>query len=126
MELSNSLRIILLIAIALGGILVVWSLARRVRSQRSFPDPPSLSQVADARIEEGEARAALVSEQIEEMVKEKLSEYSDLHGKQLDFGTSSDGSLDITFEGESFSSIETIPDERIREAIAAAVEKFNR
>jgi hypothetical protein len=125
MELTNTLRIVLLIAIALGGVLILWYLMRRVRAKRNFPDPPSLKQVSDARIEAGEAAATLVSEQIEEMVKDKLSEFSDLQGKQLDFGTASDGSLEITFSGKVYSSIESISDARVREAIAAAVKKFN-
>jgi hypothetical protein len=126
MELSNTLRIIVLIAVALVGILILWSLLRRVRSQSSYSDPPSLSQVADARIDEGESEAALVSEQIEEMVNQKLSEFPDLQGKRLDFGSAPDGSLEITFQDETYSSIEAIPDARIRQAISVAVEKFNR
>lgn len=126
MEFSNAVRIILLIATAVGGVLILWWFYRRARPQRSFPDPPSLSQVSDARIEQGEAKATLVSEQIEEMVKDKLREFSDLQGKELDFGTAGDGSLEVTFQGEIYASIESIPDERVRQAITEAVEKFNR
>jgi hypothetical protein len=44
----------------------------------------------------------------------------------LDFGTAIDGSLEIWVDGERYNSVEEIPDERIRRAIAEAVEKYNR
>jgi hypothetical protein len=79
----------------------------------------------DPNSESDEFQASPVSEKIEDMVKEKLQVYSDLRNVVVDFGTSLDGSLEIWIDGERYLDVEEIPDERIRKAIAEAVEDFN-
>jgi hypothetical protein len=75
--------------------------------------------------EPDELQASPVSEKIEDMVKNKLREHSDLREVMIDFGTSLDGSLEIWIDSERYLDVEDIPDERIRKAIAEAVEDFN-
>ncbi|HEY42669.1 MAG TPA: hypothetical protein G4O11_01675 [Anaerolineae bacterium] len=79
----------------------------------------------DPNSESDEFQASPVSEQIEDMVQQKLQAYSDLRSVVVDFGTSLDGSLEIWIDGERYLDIEDIPDDRIRKAIAEAVEDFN-
>ncbi len=91
-----------------------------------MPDPyikkePDL----DPDSESDELQASLVSEKIEDMVKNKLREHPDLRDVVIDFGTSPDGSLEIWIDSERYIDVEEIPDRRIREAIAKAVEDFN-
>ena len=47
-------------------------------------------------------------------------------GQALDFGTLPDGSLEIWWGGQSYSSVEQLPDERLRALIGQAIEEFNR
>ena len=70
--------------------------------------------------------ASPAAETIEALAQEKLNKYSDLAGLRLDFGTASSGDLEIWVGSDRYSSIEGIPDERIRRAISEAVEEFNR
>ncbi|UCF59691.1 MAG: hypothetical protein JSV37_07935 [Anaerolineaceae bacterium] len=91
-----------------------------------MPDPyiekePDL----DPDSESDELQASPVSEKIEDLVKHKLREYPDLRDVVIDFGTSLDGSLEIWIDSERYLNVEDIPNERIREAIAEAVEDFN-
>lgn len=91
-----------------------------------MPDPfNEMEPDANPDSEPDELQASPVSEKIEDMVKNKLREHSDLREVMIDFGTSLDGSLEIWIDGERYLDVEDIPDERIRKAIAEAVEDFN-
>ena len=81
--------------------------------------------MTDAENEPGEFIASHISEQIEEMTRQLLKALPDLGDVKLDFGTAIDGSLEIWVDGERYNSVEEIPDECIRRAIAEAVEKYN-
>ena len=70
--------------------------------------------------------ASVVSEQIEEMVKQKLAQYPDLSAVRLDFGTGSDEALVIWVGDQRYQEVDQIPDERIRQAISESVEAFNQ
>jgi hypothetical protein len=70
--------------------------------------------------------ASFSSEKIEEMVKARLAEYPDLLQTHFDFRTSSDGMLEIVFGERTYQDVDQIPDDRVRQAIAEAVEEFNR
>ena len=72
-----------------------------------------------------EFQASPASEKIEDMVIQKLQGHTDLQSVVVDFGTSLDGSLEIWIDDERYLNVEDIPDKRIREAIAEAVEEFN-
>jgi hypothetical protein len=128
---SNVTQLIILIAVPLAAAaLLVAGYALFVNSRRgrlSGGEPgPASAQIADARLDEGERPASLVSEQIEQMVRARLAEHPDLADVSLDFGAAGDGSIDIWVSGEQYDNPDDIPDERIREAIRAAVEAFNQ
>jgi hypothetical protein len=76
-------------------------------------------------LKEGEEIASPAAEAIEALAQEKLSQYQDLAGLNLDFGTAEGGGLEIWVGTERYGAVDDIPDDRIREAIAAAVEEFN-
>ena len=91
-----------------------------------MPDPLiEMEPDADPDSESDELQASTVSEKIEDIVNHKLREYSDLRDVVIDFGTSLDGSLEIWIDSERYLDVEDVPDERIRKAIAEAVEDFN-
>ncbi len=97
------------------------------RAQSSEPSPlerlnPLLS---DATLENGEEQASPISEQIEGMVQIRLAEYPDLAGQVIDFGTAADGSLEIWIADKRYTSVDDIPDARVRGAISEAVDAFN-
>ena len=122
---DNSLLIMILLGVVVIVLLALWFIrARRV----SLPEhtPESLQQVADARIEEGERAAAIISEQIEQMVRLKLASDPDLAKVSIDFATSQDGSLEVWVNGIRYTEIEQIPDARIRQSVQEAVETFNK
>ncbi len=125
MEISNALGLAVALGLAIAFLLLIWSTLLR-RRRRGTATPDSLEAVSDAKLEEGERPAALVSEQIEEMVKNSLSDHPDLSQVKLDFGTAPNGTLQIWVDGTQYESAEAIPDERIRDAIASAVRSFNR
>jgi Ca2+/Na+ antiporter len=75
---------------------------------------------------DGEEIATPAAETIEGLAQERLNKYPELVSLHLDFGTASSGDLEIWVGSERYSSIDAIPDERVRQAISEAVEEFNR
>ncbi len=126
MDIANVLGLVIILGLFVAFLLLVWSVLIRRRTRGGSAQPASLKAVADAQLEQGERVAALVSEQIEEIVKRSLAGYEDLSDIQLDFGTAEDGSLEIWFDGTKYETADRIPDKRIREAISSAVRAFNR
>ncbi len=120
-------EVLALIIIALIFVVVVLLiLVRRARIRSASEPSPIMARVADARLEPDERLSSIVAEQIEEMVKRKLAQYPDLANLSIDFGTMSDGTIDIWLDDQQYNDPEEIPDQRIREAIKAAVAEFNR
>jgi hypothetical protein len=74
----------------------------------------------------GEALASAFVEQIEDIVHARLGQDSTLSGVQVDFGTASTGELEIWVDGESYTDVDDIPNERLREVIRQAVESWGR
>jgi len=70
--------------------------------------------------------ASPAAETIESLAQERLQKHPDLAGIRLDFGTARSGELEIWVGSERYASIDSIPDDRIRQAINEAVEAFNR
>ena len=129
MDLSNVVGLLIGLLIGIVLLLVIWAIVVRRRTKEideGEPPPESLEAVSDAKIEPKEQAASLVSEQIEEMVKQRLASYPDLADVKLDFATGSDESLVVWVNDQSYSDIDQIPDERIRSAISEAVETFNQ
>jgi hypothetical protein len=137
--------IIFLALVLVIGFLVIVSLQNKQASRSSgirepkevasakrqkFEETPEwlsgMKSVAETEDEPGEFEASPISEQVEEMARQLLKSHSDLGEVDLDFGTAIDGSLEIWVNSERYSAIEEIPDERIRNAISEAVDKFNR
>jgi hypothetical protein len=89
-------------------------------------EPEALKEVSDARVEKGEMQASLIGEQIEERVKQILAQKGKLAELVLDFGTAEDGSLEIWIDEKRYTLVSEIPDSDVRDAVAQAVEEFNR
>lgn len=113
-----------LLALMIVAIFALLVAGRRIPEARLSGKNRDLTR--DAKYEGTERPASLVSEQIEEMVKQRLAEHPDLTDVEMDFGTMPDGTIDIWVNGEQFDDVEDIPNDRIREAIKAAVGEFNR
>ncbi len=129
MDLSNIVGLIVGLLIGIILLLVIWAIVvrRRTKEIEEVELPPeSLNAVSEAKIEPNEQAASLVSEQIEEMVKQRLASYPDLADVKLDFATAPDESLVVWVNDQSYSDIDQIPDDRIRSAISEAVETFNQ
>ncbi|MBN1426842.1 MAG: hypothetical protein JXB07_00570 [Anaerolineae bacterium] len=123
-SLLNQLGVLLVVATLLVLALLAWFVVTR-RSQLRGPSKEVQAMVTDARIEAFERPSSIVAEQIEEMVKQKLSGYPDLSETVIDFGTVADGTLDIWVNKHQYDTIDDIVDERIRNAIRESVDKFN-
>lgn len=119
-QLGILLGVLLLLVIAL----LAWFISSR-SSQVKGPSKEVQTLIGDAKVETYERPSSVVAEQIEEMVKRKLASYPDLSDTVLDFGSMSDGTIDIWVNKSQYDDIKDIPDERIRTAIQEAVEKFN-
>ena len=129
MVFSGVVGLLAALLVGLVLLLVIWAIVvrrRTVEIEAGKVPPESLGAVSEAKIEADELPAALVSEQIEEMVKQRLASYSDLADVKLDFATGPDESLVIWVNDQSYSDIEKIPDHRIRSAISESVEAFNQ
>lgn len=129
MDFSTVVLVLVILVIAVVLLLGLWAVLVRRRTaeiEDAEVPPESLDAVSDARVEATEQEASLVSEQIEEMVKDRLAAYPDLAEVKLDFATAQDESLVIWVNDLSYTDVNQIPDERIRTAISEAVESFNR
>ena len=115
------LLIFLSVAIRSGGRFLLSDLVRR-RPQT----PTSLQMVEAARIDKGERRASLVSEQIEELVRSRMAQQPELASRRIDFATGADGGLEIWLDDVCYRSVSEIPDPKIREVVTEAVASFNR
>lgn len=140
--------IILTVSVVAIIMLLIWSLmlfrSRRVNLtstppgekpewMRSTP-PPETTTATQAEGEgitlynydKGENLAAPFAEQIEDILRTQMSVDPHLSSYQVDFGTASDGGLEIHVGEESYTSIEQIPDERLRAAIQQAIATYNQ
>lgn len=74
----------------------------------------------------GEKLAAPFAEQIEDIVLNLMEADPQLKKHKLDFGTASDGGLEIWVDGKSYRAIQDIPEEPIRAAIQKAIDIYNK
>jgi hypothetical protein len=114
-----------LIGVAAGMaslLILLVARARRV-SEGQNAQAPGFRSVAKSRLEEEEAEASGVAEEIEELANRELSAYPDV---RVDFGTAPDGGLEIWVGPDRYGSVDEIADARVREAVVRAVAKFNR
>jgi hypothetical protein len=125
-DFSQLATVAIMTAVSLLFLFVVWNLIVRSRRSRGFKSGEALEAIMDAKLDEGERRATILSEQIEEQVKAILEADGTTMDIKVDFATAMDGSLEIWIDDARFTEIEDIPNEKIRAAIKQAVEDFNR
>lgn len=125
-DFSQLATVAIMTAAILLFLFVVWNLIVRSRRAKGFKSGEALEQIMDAHLEEGERSAAIISEQIEEQVKEILKTQGKMLDREIDFASAADGSLEIWIDGEKYNEVSEIPDEDIRAALTKAVEEFNR
>lgn len=74
----------------------------------------------------GEKIAAPFAEQIEDVLRALMDADPSLAAMDVDLGTSSDGGLEIWVEGQCYTDINLIPNERLRRVIHQAIEKWKQ
>jgi hypothetical protein len=74
----------------------------------------------------GEKLAAPFAEQIEDIVRSRISNDPALKDTKIDFGTDKSGGLEIIVNGDSYAAIDKIPDEHLRTVIKQAVADYNK
>ncbi len=121
--------IILILGVFLVGIVILLGIKKasglRARSSDVSPLERLEPLLPDAHLDKGEEQASPISEQIEEMVRKQLAAFPDLAKQVVDFGSAADGSLEIWIADKRYTSVDDIPDARVREAISEAVKEFN-
>jgi len=122
---SSEMLLFVVVAIVALVIVAVFALMTRRATRGPKPAPESQQWVAQAKVEADERESAPVSEEIEELVRAKLTAYPDLARVKLDFANAADGSLEIWVDQTHYHSVAEVPDERLRQAIQAAVQAWN-
>jgi flagellar basal body-associated protein FliL len=123
---SQSLLLILGVVVLVAlAIVVVFAMMGRRTTHGSKSIPESQQWIAQAKIEAGERESSPASEEIEQRVRNKLAAYPDLAHVKLDFASATDGSLEIWVDETHYHSITEISDERLHQAIQAAVQEWN-
>ena len=75
--------------------------------------------------DEGEQLASPFAEQIEDVLRAKISDIPELASFEIDFGTGSDGSLEIWVDGEKFSSVDALTNDTLKRVFREAVKDWN-
>jgi hypothetical protein len=124
-------RTLLLITIPILIIVLVLLMAYalfvfRFRRQKREPDRQLQDEQAARGPQTTDIIASAAVEEVEEMVKQQLAAYLAENQISLDFAPASDGGLFILLNGKQYRTADSIPDARIREAIEAAVERYNQ
>jgi hypothetical protein len=125
-DFSQLATVAIMTAISLMALFLVWNLIVRSRRSKGFKSGEALEAIMDAKLDEGERRATILSEQIEQQVKTFLEADGTTMDIKLDFATAADGSLEIWIDNERYLEVDDIPNEKIRSAIRQAVEDFNQ
>jgi hypothetical protein len=76
--------------------------------------------------EEDEQLASPFAEQIEDILRSELAKDPELAALKVDLGTAKDGGLEIWVDGENYTDLETLPNERLRDAIRRASQKWQK
>ena len=74
----------------------------------------------------GERVASPFVEQIEDIVRARMTEDPALASLEVDFGTAADGRLEVWVDGESYTDIDQIPSARLREVVHRAIESWEQ
>lgn len=75
--------------------------------------------------DEGEKVAAPFAEQIEDILRAKAENDPYLKSFDIDFGTSSDGGLEIWVNGTKYDGVASVPDEKLKETLLQVVKDWN-
>jgi hypothetical protein len=115
--------LILFIAALIFGLVIQ---RRRGASKTSArPGADWVNSISSPAASGGERMASLVSETIEDLVRERMQMDPTLQGQKIDFGTSSDGALEIWIDDERYLDVDAIPNKEIRTIIQEAVKVYN-
>lgn len=74
----------------------------------------------------GERLAAPFAEQVEDIVRNKITSDPTLSSLDIDLGTASDGGLEIWVNGQCYHSISELPDARLREIFNQAIDRWEQ
>lgn len=74
----------------------------------------------------GEDLAAPFAEQIEDMLRAELAKDPELSRSDVDLGTGPEGGIEFHIGGNTYNSVEEIPDRRIQAALKRTIDKYNR
>lgn len=73
----------------------------------------------------GERFAAPFAEQIEDILHSKMENDPALKSFNVDFGTASDGSLEIWVNGVKFDSVDALTDEKLKQALKDSIREWD-
>jgi len=124
--------VILLVALGLSMLaaFAIVTGTNRLRQRRGLSVRPAQGSAPAVRPPSaesaGERRASAAAEMLESIIQRRMAGDPTFAGQGLDFGTSPDGSLEIWWQGQAYSGVEQLPDERLRSLIGQAIEEFNR
>lgn len=74
--------------------------------------------------DEGEKLASAFVEQIEDIFREKLESHPKLKKYKVDIGTSSDLGLEYWVNGDKFSSLDTLPNEELKQVLSETIKDW--
>ena len=74
----------------------------------------------------GEDLASPFAEQIEDLLRAEIRKDPQLSGVDVDFGTGPDGGIEFHIGGETYTSVEQIPDQKLQKAIRKVIADYNR
>ena len=94
------------------------------RAESAAPAKPGAAKAKAARPSQRERLAAAFAAQIEDVLRASLLADPLLAGRDVDLGTAPDGSLEIAVDGQIYGDISHIPDRRVRDALAKAVQEW--
>jgi hypothetical protein len=76
--------------------------------------------------DEGEKLAAPFTEQIEDIFRAKIEADPDLNHYQVDLGSAPDGTLEIWINDKKYTSVNDLPDDKLKKAFRASVAKWSK
>jgi hypothetical protein len=140
--------LILIVVIVIIVMLIAWGLVYRKSRQVNLTKTPAgqkpewmrtappaettAATEADGEgialydYDKGESLAAPFAEQVEDILRSRISKDPYLQSYEIDFGTAPDGRLIIIIGDKPYTDIKQIPDERLRAAIQQAVATYNQ
>jgi len=125
--------VLLVLAFLVAGIVLFFT-TRKLGSALPDDQKPEWMQAVTAHMENTdivsdgsqERMASPIAEAIEALVKEKLAAIPEFENIEIDLGSASDGSLEIWVNGEKFTDIDSLKDEKLQQVFREAVASFNK